>query len=279
MERRNAFRMRVNYRGFLLKGIVTMPLEWHTEHHTGDTIDRNEKGSSSLFNFAEDSFEVVYVMVRLVISFFVLAYFSIPVATVVAAVMFLIGVITVRMDKVITPLETTINRAENKISESMVDAITNITTIVILRIERRVYESIMRKTQAIAETFNEESRLNEWKWCWTALCGEAMKAIALALYFWLHVGGSQLAIYGTIYILFNYLGKINDLLFDFCSRNSELIRRRAKVMNAEELSVDFKSGSFTNHVLPTIGRSLRSKILISLIRARTAKCYSLEMLL
>ena len=227
-----------------------MPLDWHTEHHTGDTIDKNEKGTNALFNFAEDSFEIVYVMVRLVVAFAVLAYFSIPVASVVALIMALIGVITMRMDRHIMPLQRDINRAENKISESMIDAITNITTIVVLRIENRVYEAIMKRTKAIAGTFKTESRLNEWKWCWTALCGSTMRAIALGFYFWLHIGGSQVAIYGTLFILFSYLGRINDLLFDFCSRNSELIRRKGRVMNAEELSADFKPGNFTNHVLP-----------------------------
>jgi ABC-type multidrug transport system fused ATPase/permease subunit len=40
IERNNAFKVRANHWRYLLKGVITLPLEWHVEHHTGDTIDK-----------------------------------------------------------------------------------------------------------------------------------------------------------------------------------------------------------------------------------------------
>jgi ABC-type multidrug transport system fused ATPase/permease subunit len=63
IERCNAFKARANYRRHLLKGVMTLPMEWHVDHHSGDTIDKIEKGTNGLFSFSEDSFEVIYGMV------------------------------------------------------------------------------------------------------------------------------------------------------------------------------------------------------------------------
>jgi ABC-type multidrug transport system fused ATPase/permease subunit len=49
LEIYNAFKVRRNYRYKLLEGVMNLPLDWHTEHHSGDTIDKVEKGTSSNF--------------------------------------------------------------------------------------------------------------------------------------------------------------------------------------------------------------------------------------
>src|SRR3989344_2956582 len=40
MERKNAFIAEANYKKFLLAGTMAFPMEWHVEHHTGDTYDK-----------------------------------------------------------------------------------------------------------------------------------------------------------------------------------------------------------------------------------------------
>src|ERR1035437_3303122 len=42
MERTNAFIARASYRKHLLKGVMALPMEWHVDHHSGDTIDKVE---------------------------------------------------------------------------------------------------------------------------------------------------------------------------------------------------------------------------------------------
>ena len=53
IERMNAFDVRSAYHKHLLRGVLGLPMDWHTEHHTGNTIDKIGKGISGLFNFSE----------------------------------------------------------------------------------------------------------------------------------------------------------------------------------------------------------------------------------
>ncbi|MDD5098355.1 MAG: hypothetical protein PHD31_01390, partial [Candidatus Pacebacteria bacterium] len=39
IESKNAFLVRANYKKYLLNGVMAFPMEWHADHHSGDTID------------------------------------------------------------------------------------------------------------------------------------------------------------------------------------------------------------------------------------------------
>src|SRR3990167_10822025 len=76
LETTNSFLVRANYKKYLLDGTIGLPLEWHTEHHSGDTIDKIEKGTKALYNFSENSFQFIQAMVRFFGSLIALSLFN-----------------------------------------------------------------------------------------------------------------------------------------------------------------------------------------------------------
>jgi ATP-binding cassette, subfamily B, bacterial len=251
LERLNAFKGRANYRGFLLRGVITLPMEWHAEHHSGNTIDKIEKGTNALFSFAEGSFEIIYAIVRLVGSYSVLIYFSRPAAYIVLAMMCVTAWITIRFDKILIVQYKELNRSENDIQESVFDSISNIATVIILRVERLIFKAIMHKVERPYDLFRENARLNEMKWFLTSVCCKVTIVIVLAVYFYQHLGTKEGILIGNLYLLIQYLDKIGDLFFRFTKMYGTIVQHRAKVANAEILSADFREVSLTNHVLPT----------------------------
>jgi hypothetical protein len=63
IERKNAFILRAAYKKYLIDGILGLPPNWHTVHHSGDTIDRINKGSDNLFQYAGLSVTKSFVVV------------------------------------------------------------------------------------------------------------------------------------------------------------------------------------------------------------------------
>jgi ATP-binding cassette, subfamily B, bacterial len=250
LERLNAFKGRANYRGILLRGVITLPMEWHAEHHSGNTIDKIEKGTNALFSFAEGSFEVIYAIVRLLVSYSVLIYFSRPAAYIVLAMMCVTAWITIRFDKILIVQYKELNRSENDIQESVFDSISNIATVIILRVERLIFKAIMHKVERPYDLFRENARLNEMKWFLTSVCCKVTIVIVLAVYFYQHLGTKEGILIGNLYLLIQYLDKIGDLFFRFTKMYGTIVQHRAKVANAEILSADFREVSLTNHVLP-----------------------------
>jgi ABC-type multidrug transport system fused ATPase/permease subunit len=258
-ERNNAFRARGNYRKFLLKGVMTMPMEWHTEHHSGDTIDKIEKGTHGLFSFSEDSFEIIMSVVQLVISYGMLAYVSPPSALIVLVMIAVTCWITMKFDHVLIGQYKELSRAENHISESVFDAISNISTVIILRVERLVFGAIAAKIDKPYDLFSTNNALNETKWFLTSMCCSATTVIVLGVYFLQHIGTPKGVLIGSVFLLFKYLDSISNLFFRFTYMYGDIVQRKARVMNAEELTRDFRSENFSNHVLPENWRSIQIK--------------------
>ncbi|KKU50134.1 MAG: ABC transporter related protein [Parcubacteria group bacterium GW2011_GWB1_49_7] len=258
IERTNAFKARLNYRKYLLKGVMTLPLEWHNDHHSGDTIDKIGKGTDGLFSFAHGSFMPISSLAQLIVSLVMLTIFSGSRSLAIALVMiFVSGFITVRFDRKMISQYEELDHADNKIAESVHDAISNITTVIILRMEKRVFGTIMRKVEKPYDLFRRNQQLNEIKWFLTSLCCAVMAAAVLYTHFRQNIGVPKATLVGSTYLLMSYLGRISDLFFQFTNLYGDLVRYQSRMMNAEELALDFKEENFANHVLPKNWRQLK----------------------
>lgn len=257
IELANAFKARVNYRNYLIKGVMDMPLEWHVEHHTGQTIDRIEKGTTGIYNFAEDTFLIIYAVVELVISLTMLAYFSHSAGIIVIGMMFISVWITMRFDNVLIERYRELSRAENKIAERVIDSISNISTLITLRVERIVFKSIMHMVQKPYNLDLRTNTLSEIKWGLTGLCCRLTTALVLGFYFWDQARLGTGVLIGSVFLLISYLRRIEETFFRFTGMYGDIIKRRARVNNAEDLSKDFSPNGMVNHVLPDNWRELQ----------------------
>jgi len=256
LEEATAFCIRRNYRRHLLWGVLSLPLDWHSEHHSGDTIDKIEKGTSGLYEFSRVTFQLVYRAIQLTGSFAVLAYFSLPAGGIVAGSVLLVGVIIVTFDRVLVKQYEHLNQSENIISESVFDAVSNVSTVIILRVEKLVFDAIMHKVEEPFALLKLNTRINEWKWFTVSMCCYVMSALVLGVYFWQHLGTAEGVLVGSVFLLIQYLGNVRDQFYEFTTMYGELLRRKARVLNAERLSVDFRPENLVNHVLPAGWRQL-----------------------
>lgn len=259
IERNNAFKVRVNYSKALLKGVITLPLEWHVEHHTGDIIDRVSKGTSAIFDFSEVAFIPIRCMVQLIGSYVVLVYFSRPAAIIVLGMLLVSAWITMRFDRILYGQYKELNQNRNQVSESIIDAVSNISTIIVLRVEKLVFNAIIHRVEKPFELFRHNQRLNETKWFLTSVCCNIMTVIVIVVYCLQHWGAAPGTLVASFFLLTSYLDRISELFFRFTEMYSTIVRRKSLVMNSEELSKDFRPENFTNHVLPKNWKKLEVK--------------------
>lgn len=250
IERINAYGVRANYRRFLLNGVFGLPLNWHAEHHTGETTDRVEKGANAQYAFSSESFNVISSIAQLVVSYSMLAYVSWPSAIIVLAMIGVTVFITTQFDKRIIENYKALNRMENHIAKAVIDSISNITTVIILRVERLVYEAISRKIDEPFKLYCKNTIQIETKWCLVSFCCSCMTGVVLITYCIMQLNSVQTILLSSLYLLIRYLDQVSDVFFRFTGMYGEIIQRHAKVLNAELLAKDFKEANLTNHVLP-----------------------------
>lgn len=250
IEQVNAFKVRTNYRRYLIGGVMILPISWHTDHHSGDTIDKIEKGANSMYDFSRGSFLLIYNAIQLFGSLAVITYFDIQTGLVIIGMFLVTACIIMKFDSILYPRYRELSRAENRISESVFDSISNITTVIILRVEKIVFDTIMRSVEEPLKLFKSTTCLEEIKWFLTAVCCRVMQSAALWLYFTKCKSGNIALQLGQVYLLIQYLENIGDTFFTFAGMYGDILKQKARVNNSEVLSKDFREESFNNHVLP-----------------------------
>lgn len=239
LEMRNAFLVRANYKQYLLSGTLKLPLEWHTDHHSGDTIDKVEKGTRALYQFSENGFQIIQAAAKFFGSLIALALFDwsslIIVALIVSGVFYLV----VLFDRRLVPQYRVLNHFENKISAKIYDALSNISTVVILRVEQLIERDIMQAIKKPLVLFTKNIRLNEWKWFSASMGAGSLQFLVLGLFITLTVYRGEEVLVGTIFALFSYTNRINDVFFAFAYLYSDIVRQRESVKNAEEIAQVF----------------------------------------
>jgi ATP-binding cassette, subfamily B, bacterial len=239
IERKNSFYVMANYKKYLVDGVLSLPAEWHVNHHSGNTIDKIEKGSSRLFQFSGTTYEIIETVIKFVSSTIALIYFNLSSGFVILFGMIIAGSIVIKYDKTIREQLREIFKAENATSQKIFDTISNITTVIILRIEKLASNEIFKKIMSPFQTFSKLVKINELKWATVSILTTLMTFFVLLTYFMKSIYFHETVLVGTVYVLYGYIDRINGVLFRFAGRYSEIMQQKTAVENAEELSKDF----------------------------------------
>ncbi len=237
-ENRNAFFVKANYKNYLLQGTMALPMEWHTDHHSGDTIDKIEKGTTALSNFSERTYDVVQTVIILVTAFGVMLYFDLLAGGAALIISIFTFYVITLFDRRLIPGYKRVNQLENTVSAKIFDALSNVSTVIILRIQPLVLKAVGDFINKPYEQHNKNIKMTEWKWFCAAILGRFAVVVVLSIYLFSHIAsGAILA--GTIYILYGYTNQIRETFFRFAYLYNDIVRYRASVSNTEDLSKDF----------------------------------------
>ncbi|MGM5481806.1 MAG: ATP-binding cassette domain-containing protein, partial [Nanobdellota archaeon] len=119
------------------------------------------------------------------------------------------------------------------------DTISNISTVLILRIERPMLRMIGRKIDEPYEFDKKTRKVNEIKWFITGMFFVLMIFFVIGTYIFRAVNTETVVMVGTLSVLFNYTNRIGGLFFRFTYRYGDFVRWRTNIANAEEISTQF----------------------------------------
>lgn len=238
LERYVAFRITYAYKAHMFKTVTNLPLKWQREHHSGESIDKINRAYSALSDFFQGTFDITYMVCRLFGTLIILYYFMPMAALAVALTSVGAMYIIVRFDKTLSKQYDELNKKQNYVAEAIHDYITNIVTVITLRLEGKTLEEVKRRMLIPLPLYKHNNALNEWKWAITAVMIAVMTGAVLSYYTYsvIAVGGIIMA--GTLFTLFDYLRRIGDSFYNFASQYGRIVRIAADVHAADLILTD-----------------------------------------
>jgi ATP-binding cassette, subfamily B, bacterial len=238
IERRTGYIVFRNFVSSLYRKISEMPLRWHQDHHSGDTINRVNKAGRALLNFVQDQFVGILMFVRFGMGMILLLIYSWWVALASLLVSLVIGFAIRRFDKVMVPLIETTNEREHHLNAALYDYISNVVTVLTLRLQNDTCAEVEHRIGAMKPSFWRQVAVNEYKWGFVNVLLVVTQVGIVSAYIALHLMRNQPLEIGSIVAIFQYLLMISQVFYDAANYYGTLMTRHTDVHTVDELLAD-----------------------------------------
>ena len=236
MERRLAFILSRNFLDELYHQTLHLPVSWHKDHHSGATINRINKAYTALKSFFQNGFIYFHALSKFVFSFGAMLYFS-PIFGLIGVA---IGVLTVyvilRFDRpFINALKET-NEREHLASSTLFDSLSNISTVIALRLEKRIEARFSDAIAAIFLPFMRLVRINEWKWFVASLLVALIYSVIATGYVYQHHVAGTVFYVGGLVTLLGYVNQFTSVFNDIALQYTQIVQFNTDVQTARNVS-------------------------------------------
>lgn len=233
IETKNAFLVRKNYKKEMFDRVMDLPVEWQKDNHSGDTINKINKASEALFAFSEEIFTIVQNIIKLTGSILILFFFDWKTALVAVFVSILAVLTSMKFDKVLEEGYKKVYRAENYLASGIHDYVSNIITVISLRLKRKVSREIDSRSMTAFSIFKKNTVINEVKWFSIAMYLSFVISGVLIYNAYVSYKMTGVIVMGTLFILYSYLKNVGDFFFNFAWMYNIMVQRSAAVSLAE----------------------------------------------
>lgn len=235
MERDLAFDLSRNFLQELYHKALHLPVKWHQDHHSGDTINRVRKAYEALRQFFDRGFMFVSSVASFLLSFFAMIYFS-PLFGAIAAIL---GVGTImlilRFDRPFIISLREVNEREHAVSSNLFDSLSNIITVITLRLEARMERGLLSKVADIWPPFRRSVMINEWKWFTVSMCITLIYGVILMGYVYQNYIPGEVFLIGGLVTLMGYVNRFTSVFQNIAWQYTEIVRYDTDVQTARTI--------------------------------------------
>jgi ATP-binding cassette subfamily B protein len=235
VERFTALVVRERFADALHVKALALPVRWHEQHHSGDTLHRVTRATSSLASFAQSQF--IYLQNTVSIVGPIAALFLISRATGVAAFAgyAAIGYFVVRIDAFMVLLVREENHAERRYNSALVDCLGNIATVLTLRLQEPMRNLLRSRLVAVFAPLRRNIVFNEVKWGGIDLLNSGMRTGLVALYAWLDYRQHATISVGTAVVVHQYSQQVGTVVAAMAMHWNDLVRQKTEVADVEPI--------------------------------------------
>jgi ATP-binding cassette subfamily B protein len=235
MERKLAFEVSKNFMDEHYSKVLNLSLDWHQENHSGSTISRLQKSYTALRDFFQQGFIYLYSFGKFIFSFGAMLYFS-PIFGFIGVVLgFITVLIIIRFDKPFIKSLREVNGKEHDVSSTLFDSLSNIRTVITLKLEKSIHAGLLQKVSAVFPPFKKNVTINELKWFTAQMMVSLIYAVTVFGYVYQHWIPGQIFQIGGLIILIGYVNQFTSVFNDIASQYTQIVKFDTEIQNVYEL--------------------------------------------
>ena len=240
MERQLAFNLSRNFLMERYHQALHLPVKWHQDHHSGSTINRIRKAYEALKEFFDKGFMYIHALCKLVFSVIAMLYFS----PLFGGIGILLGIFTIwvimKFDKPFIKTLDEVNEREHVVSSTLFDSLSNIMTVITLRLEKSMESGLLSKVQLIARPFRKNAAINEWKWFVADMMVTLIYVVIAAGYVYQHWESGKLFPVAGLVTLLGFVNQFTTVFHDVAWQYTEIIQYNTHIETARNIEKSYQ---------------------------------------
>jgi ABC-type multidrug transport system fused ATPase/permease subunit len=236
LERKLAFNLSRNYLQELYHQTLHLPVKWQQDNHSGATINRIRKAYEALKDFFQNGFMYFYALAKFISSFVAMIVFS----PLFGGIGIVLGAITVwiifKFDKPFIQSVDDTNEKEHVVSSTLFDSLSNIITVITLRLEKRMEKSLLEKVKDVYAPFMRSVKINEWKWFAADMLVVLIYCVNIAGYVYQNTMPGQVFMLGGLVTLIGFVNQFTSVFHDVAWQYTQIVQYNTNVQTARSIS-------------------------------------------
>ncbi len=216
-----------------------LPVKWHQDNHSGAIINRVRKAYEALKHFFQDGFMFFHSFAKFVFSFAAIIYFS-PLFGLISAIL---GVLTIwlifKFDKPLIKNLNATNEKEHVVSSTLFDSLSNINTVITLRLEKQMEKSLLQKIKDVFPPFRKNVEINEWKWFVADMLVALVYSVVTVGYVMQNWSPDKVFLVGGLVTLLAYVQQFTSVFHDIAWQYNQIIQYNSDVEAARPIKDAF----------------------------------------
>jgi ABC-type multidrug transport system fused ATPase/permease subunit len=222
-----------------------LPVSWHQDHHSGSIINRARKAYDAVKVFFQDGFRYINVFMQFFVSFVAMIYFS-PIFGSVAILLGLFAVwVILRFDRPFIKYHNETNEKEHLVYSNLFDSLSNIITVITLRLESRMEKGLLSRIQGVFPPFIKKVVVNEWKWFSVDTIVTLIYLIIVAGYIYQNYVPGEVFLVGGLVTLVGFVNRFTSVFHNVAWQYTQIVTYHTDVKTAANITE-----AYAEHHLP-----------------------------
>ncbi|MFL5741107.1 MAG: ABC transporter transmembrane domain-containing protein, partial [Flavisolibacter sp.] len=240
MERTLSFHLSRNFLQEKFHQTLHLPAKWHQDHHSGATINRIRKAYEALRDFFDRGFVYIYTLTKFVFSAIAILYFS----PLFGSIAFLMGLCTIwaisRFDKPFIKTLREVNDKEHDVSSNLFDSLSNIRTVITLRLEKSMERGLTRKVWQVFRPFRKNAVVNEWKWFTADMSITLIYCVVISGFVYQHWEPNKVFYIAGLVTLLGYVNQFTSVFSNIAGQYTDLVQYHTHIEGAALITEAFE---------------------------------------
>lgn len=235
-ERQMAFHLVKRFNERMFDILSKLPLAWHKDHHSGQVMSRVRKASEALSRFADEGYTYIATAVQFVVSLIAI-FILLPRFGFVALGLGVVVVLLIfRFDRILVKNLEEINERNHQVSSTFYDYLTNITTVITLRLEKLAKNELVQKMLHVFPVLKKNIVVNELKWFSISMGLALMNFVILFFYIYERVSINEVIMVGSLTALYQYTNRFIEVFFRLAWQYEQLVWFHTDIRTTEVIT-------------------------------------------